>query len=148
MFPTLKKSHFRVMVALLEMKLQLLLHLVVINKGTAHFRSFHHCHWDKRIHFPFFGAKNMCYQYDFARHWRVPVCEGPLQKEDPAGAYVQIYIMFLHKFQGFLSNFIYRGSHVLDYYLFPCNFNHFRAKKTPKKAFFFSCNFSYIRQPV
>ena len=53
--------------------------------------------------------------------------------------------MFLHKFQGFLSNLIYRGSQVLDYYLFHRNFNHFRAQK---KTFFFLCNFSHIWQAV
>ena len=30
----------------------------------------------------------------------------------------QIFIMFLCKFQGFLSDLMYKGSHVLGYYLF------------------------------
>ena len=91
------------------------------------------------------------YMFHFLRQRKVPVCVTLLalrQEARSAGTYGQISIMFLHKFQGFQSHFIYRGSHVLDYYLFQRKFNHFRAKKTPKKAFFFSCNFSHIWQAV
>ena len=56
--------------------------------------------------------------------------------------------MFLHKFQGFSGDFIHRGSQVLDSYFIPFYFNHFRAKKTPKKAIFLSCNFCHFWQAV